>query len=80
GEQQRVCLARAIVNHPVILLADEPTGNLDADQAARIFDLLKLINERGTTVLLTTHRHEIPPSGPRRLIRLLQGRIIGGGA
>ena len=80
GEQQRVCLARAIVNHPVLLLADEPTGNLDADQAARIYDLLKLINERGTTVLLTTHRHEIPLSGSRRLIRLQQGRIVGGGA
>lgn len=55
GEQQKVCLARALVNQPKILLADEPTGNLDPEASKEIFSLLKLINHQGVTVLLATH-------------------------
>lgn len=80
GEQQRVCLARSIVNHPTILLADEPTGNLDADLTADIFELLKTINAQGTTVVVATHNQEIVSRVRRRVIVLKQGRILEGGA
>ncbi|MEK6695396.1 MAG: cell division ATP-binding protein FtsE, partial [Nitrospirota bacterium] len=59
GEQQRVCLARAIVNDPQVLLADEPTGNLDAELSGEILDLMKAVNARGTTVLLATHNRDL---------------------
>jgi cell division transport system ATP-binding protein len=80
GEQQRVCVARSIVNHPTILLADEPTGNLDADLTAEMFELLKTINAKGTTVVVATHNREIVSRGRRRVIVLKQGRILEGGA
>ncbi len=80
GEQQRVCLARSIVNHPTILLADEPTGNLDADLTADIFELLKTINAQGTTVVVATHNQEIVSRVRRRVIVLKQGRILEGSA
>jgi len=55
GEQQKVCMARAIVNYPLLLLADEPTGNLDPKSSEEIFNLLKIINQQGITVILSTH-------------------------
>lgn len=80
GEQQRVCVARAIVNHPTILLADEPTGNLDADLTADLFELFKTINAKGTTVVVATHNQEIVSRVRRRVVVLKQGRIVDGGA
>lgn len=79
GEQQRVSVARAIVNYPVILLADEPTGNLDSELSLEIFDLLKKINARGTTILVATHDREIISRFSRRVINLKQGHIMEGG-
>ncbi|MBI3610550.1 MAG: cell division ATP-binding protein FtsE [Nitrospirae bacterium] len=78
GEQQRLCVARSIVGHPTIVLADEPTGNLDADQAADIVDLLKAINAKGTTVVVATHHREIVSRVQRRVIVLKQGKIVEG--
>lgn len=79
GEQQRVCLARAIVNDPQILLADEPTGNLDADLSGEILELMKSANARGTTVVLATHNRELLKRWRRRVIRLEQGRVVEDG-
>jgi cell division transport system ATP-binding protein len=76
GEQQRVCIARAIVNGPVILLADEPTGNMDADLAREIMELFKAINARGTTVVVATHNRQVIEQVNRRVIILNQGRLI----
>lgn len=75
GEQQRVALARAIINKPPILLADEPTGNLDPDTAREIMDLLQLINERGTTVVVATHAKDIVDEMQKRVISISKGRI-----
>ncbi len=75
GEQQRVCLARALVNDPQILLADEPTGNLDAELAGEILELMKSANARGTTVVLATHNRELLKRWRRRVVRLEQGRV-----
>ncbi|HUK56975.1 MAG TPA: cell division ATP-binding protein FtsE [Nitrospiria bacterium] len=80
GEQQRVCVARSIVNHPMILLADEPTGNLDAELTAEIFELLKTINAKGTTMLVATHNREVVSRIRRRVIGLKEGRVVEGGA
>jgi len=80
GEQQRVCVARAIVNHPTILLADEPTGNLDSDLTSDLFELLKTINAKGTTVVVATHNQDVVSRIRRRVIVLKQGRIADGGA
>lgn len=75
GEQQRVSLARAIVNRPLLLLADEPTGNLDPDTSWGIMDLLLEINKRGTTIVMATHNKEIVNRMRRRVIALEGGRI-----
>jgi cell division transport system ATP-binding protein len=75
GEQQRVSIARALVHRPKIMLADEPTGNLDAITARDIVDLLQRINEFGTTVLLVTHDKDIVNMLHRRVITLADGRI-----
>ncbi len=75
GEQQRVCLARALVNDPQILLADEPTGNLDADLSGELLELMKSVNARGTTVVLATHNRELLKRWRRRVMRLEQGRV-----
>lgn len=75
GERQRVCIARAIVNDPVILLTDEPTGNLDPDIAREILKLLLDIHGRGTTVLMATHNQELVNSLRRRTITLRDGRV-----
>jgi cell division transport system ATP-binding protein len=76
GEQQRVCIARAIVNSPIILLADEPTGNMDAELAREIVELFKTINARGTTVLVATHNRQVIAQVGRRVVTLDQGKVV----
>ncbi|RVW11297.1 cell division ATP-binding protein FtsE [Prescottella agglutinans] len=76
GEQQRVAIARAFVNRPLVLLADEPTGNLDPDTSADIMLLLERINRTGTTVLMATHDHHIVDSMRRRVVELDLGRVV----
>lgn len=75
GEQQRVSLARAIVNNPSLLIADEPTGNLDPDTAKEIMTLLDDINKAGTTVLMATHAKDIVDSMKKRVIAIESGEI-----
>jgi len=75
GEQQRACIARAIINSPIILLGDEPTGNLDPDLAAEIIELFKTINARGTTVMIATHNREVMQQVNQRVVTLNQGRV-----
>ncbi len=77
GEQQRLCIARALINHPPILLADEPTGNLDPDTSWEIIKLLDAINLKGTTVVMATHDREIVDKLRKRVIYFCDGRIIG---
>ena len=76
GEQQRVAVCRALANHPSILLADEPTGNLDAERAVEIMDLLHEANTKGTTVVVATHDMDLVERFRRRLIRLEAGQIV----
>ena len=76
GEQQRVSIARALVHRPKLLLADEPTGNLDSLNAREIIDLLLKINELGTTVMLVTHNRDIVNSLKRRVITIERGEIV----
>ncbi|MDD3298396.1 MAG: cell division ATP-binding protein FtsE [Firmicutes bacterium] len=76
GEQQRVSLARAIVNNPALLIADEPTGNLDPDTAWEIMKILKEINQRGTTVIMATHARDIVNYMRQRVVTLDGGRIV----
>lgn len=76
GEQQRIAIARALVVDPLVLLADEPSGNLDQDVALEIMELFKRANARGTTVLLATHDHSLCARFPRRVITLDRGRLI----
>jgi len=76
GEQQRTALARAIVNKPPILIADEPTGNLDPDTAWEIMTLLEDINDRGTTVVVATHAHDIVDDMQKRVVALKNGELV----
>src|SRR5690349_7530290 len=76
GEQQRVSLARAFVNHPPLLLADEPTGNLDPETSIGIMQLLYRINRTGTTVLVATHDNEMVDKMRRRVLALDEGRLV----
>ena len=76
GEQQRVAIARAFVNHPPLLLADEPTGNLDPETSIGIMQLLYRINRAGTTVVVATHDNAMVDKMRRRVIELSQGRIV----
>jgi cell division transport system ATP-binding protein len=76
GEQQRVAIARAFVNRPLVLLADEPTGNLDPDTSQDIMLLLERINRTGTTVLMATHDHSIVDSMRRRVVELSLGQVV----
>ena len=79
GEQQRVAVARALVNNPSIIIADEPTGNLDPARSLEIMMLLEKINELGTTVLVVTHEKELVDRFSKRVIAIDNGRIISDG-
>lgn len=76
GEQQRVAIARAITNRPAVLIADEPTGNLDPKTAREIFILLEQINQTGTTVLMGTHNNQLVDEFKHRVVRIENGHII----
>ena len=76
GEQQRICIARAIVNNPPILLADEPTGSLDPDTSWEIMQLLSKINSRQTTVIVATHNKTVVDGIRKRVVALEKGRLI----
>lgn len=76
GEQQRTAIARAIVNQPDVLIADEPTGNLDPINTHDVVEILKKINDLGTTVLLTTHNKSVVDSVGRRVVTMDQGRVV----
>jgi len=76
GEQQKLCIARAIVNEPMILLTDEPTGNLDPETSWEIMQLLLHINLRGTTIIMASHDKLMVDRARKRVIRLEQGRIV----
>lgn len=76
GEQQRVSIARAIVNNPSVIVADEPTGNLDPDTSLDIMHLLEEINFRGTTIIMATHNKEIVNSMRKRVIAIENGNIV----
>lgn len=75
GEQQRVVIARALANEPRILLADEPTGNLDPDVSAEIMELLKTINNRGMSVLMVTHDYDVVRRFPFRTVQIKDGKL-----
>lgn len=75
GEQQRVAIARALIVDPVVLLADEPTGNVDPEHMAGILELFKGANARGTTILMATHDYSILRRAPRRTLHLVNGRL-----
>ena len=76
GEQQRVGIARALVNDPLVLLADEPTGNLDERASRGVFQLLREINANGTAVLMATHNLELVRQAPYRVIELQEGAVV----
>lgn len=76
GEKQRLAIARAIINQPEVLLADEPTGNLDWDNTAEVIHILKKINDLGTTVVLTTHDQQVIKSVGKRIVTMEKGRIV----
>ncbi len=78
GEQQRVAIARAVVGRPSLLLADEPTGNLDEGQAARLMQLLQEMNRIGTTVVVATHNDALVARHVARALRLDRGRLVSG--
>jgi len=76
GEQQRLAIARAVVNRPSIIIADEPTANLDAESAARILDVLLSFHEVGVTLLVSTHDTALIERAPRRVLELRDGRLV----
>ena len=76
GEQQRLAIARAIINQPEIIIADEPTGNLDPINTHEVVQILKKINDLGTTVILTTHNRGVIDSVGKRMITMEQGKIV----
>ena len=76
GEQQRVCIARALVNDPAILLTDEPTGNLDPELSLEIMNVLLDINSRGTTVMVATHDAQLVNRLQMRVLHLSNGSIV----
>ena len=76
GEQQRVGLARALVNNPALIIADEPTGNVDPEMSLEIVELLSEINRRGTTILMVTHERDLVKQFQRRVIEIRNGSVI----
>lgn len=80
GEQQRVGLARALVNNPSLIIADEPTGNVDPNMSYEIVEMLTEINKMGTTVLMVTHEHQLVRDFKRRVIMLDHGRVVADNA
>ena len=76
GEQQRIAIARAMVNSPTIILADEPTGNLDPDIAIEILKLFEELNQKGSTIIFATHSQEILKAGNHRVISLNRGKVV----
>ncbi|KRO16760.1 cell division ATP-binding protein FtsE [Lacticaseibacillus saniviri] len=76
GEQQRAALARAIVNQPLVLLADEPTGNLDPETSDAILTLLEQVNRQGTTVVMATHDRDLVNSHPHRVLEIVAGKLV----
>ncbi len=76
GEQQRVVIARAIVNNPVFLLADEPTGNLDPMTSFEILNLLKTINTRGTAIVMATHNYDLVRRMNERIVQVKEGKVF----
>jgi cell division transport system ATP-binding protein len=76
GEQQRVAIARAFVNRPVLLIADEPTGNLDPSTSVGIMKLLDRINRTGTTVVMATHDSDVVDQMRKRVIELADGKVV----
>jgi cell division transport system ATP-binding protein len=76
GEQQRVAIARALANEPFVLLADEPTGNLDAEASEDILKLLQRINRKGMAILMATHKEDIFGQMPVKVIRIREGKIV----
>jgi cell division transport system ATP-binding protein len=78
GEQQRIAIARAIINDPMLILADEPTGNLDPETGREILDILLRINSRGTAVLFATHNYELIKTQNAKVIKLENGKAIKG--
>lgn len=76
GEQQRIAIARAIVNRPKVVIADEPTGNLDMDTAMDIMNIFKRINDRGTTIIMATHNADIVNTIRHRVIAIEGGKIV----
>ena len=76
GEQQRIAIARAIVNDPVFVIADEPTGNLDPETSWDIMEIFKEINESGTTIVMATHDKDVVDAMGKRVIAIEKGRIV----
>ena len=76
GEQQRIAIARAIVNDPILLIADEPTGNLDPEPSWEIMDIFREVNKRGTTIVMATHDREIVDQMEKRVIAIEHGHIV----
>lgn len=76
GEKQRVAIARALVNNPQLIIADEPTGNIDPELSYEIVGLLKEINDRGTTILMVTHEHDLVRHFGGRIINIADGEIV----
>ena len=76
GEQQRVTIARALINEPLILMADEPTGNLDPQVSEGIIKLFMDINKSGTTILMATHDHQFVRKFPARILKCENGRLL----
>lgn len=75
GEQQRAVIARALINNPIILIADEPTGNLDPKVSENIFKLFLEINKKGTTILMATHNYELIKKFNKRILNCIEGRV-----